>query len=216
VYLALLAFERRLSPASLGALSVAITIALFTKYTAFAVLPAVLAGFFSAWRQSLVVPRKKVLLAAAATLALPLIVLAAYLIGNYRTYHHPLPWNVALYDPTVDRPRDDERISFVSFKPWEDLRTPILAPGKLHSFWTLVYSGMWFDTDPRFLPFLDSRGDWWDRYYAWYGGQAAFPNDTPPWSGVTHATGASLIALGVVPLILVLIGCGLCVSGKWK
>src|SRR5581483_4848725 len=53
VYLAVLAFERRLSPVTLGALSVVLTIALFTKYTVFAAIPALLAGFFSAWRSSL-------------------------------------------------------------------------------------------------------------------------------------------------------------------
>src|SRR5439155_999242 len=82
---------------------------------------------------------------------------------------------ISIYDPSVHRPRDPEPISFVSFKPWEDVVMPMLAPGKLHSFWTMLYSGMWFDTEPYFLSFLDANGDWWQHYYSWYRGEEPFP-----------------------------------------
>src|SRR5947207_8726239 len=92
----------------------------------------------------------------------------------------------------------------------------MLTPGKLHSFWTMLYSGMWFDTEPYFLSFLDANGDWWQRYYSWYRGEGPFPGKNPALSRVTMFSAAGLILLGLVPLVLVLIGGFLYVSGKWK
>jgi hypothetical protein len=216
IYLAIVALERRLSPASLVALSIALTLTLFTKYTAFAVIPAVLAGFLVAYRYQLIVPRKKILLSLVAALVLPLSVLGGYLISNVKHYRTALPWNVSIYDPSVNRPRDPGGINFVSFKPWEDIKTPMLAPGKLHSFWTLIYSGMWFDTEPYFLSYLDSNRGWWQDYYSWYRGERPFPGPNLFLSRVTTLTAAGLIILGLLPLALVLIGFYLCISGRWK
>jgi len=75
---------------------------------------------------------------------------------------------------------------------------------------------MWFDTEPYFLSFLDANGDWWQHYYSWYRGEGPFPGKNPSLSRVTMFSAAGLILLGLVPLVLVLIGGFLCVSGKWK
>ena len=159
IYLTVVALERKLAPLRLALLSIALTVTVFTKYTAFAVLPAVLAAVLWAYHVRLVVSRKQLWLSILAVFALPLSVLGGYLAANVKHYHSPLPWNVLLYDPSVRRPRDPEPISFVSFKPWEDAVMPMLAPGKLHSFWTMLYSGMWFDTSfPIFFPFSDANG----------------------------------------------------------
>ena len=216
IYLSIVAFERRLAPLGLALLSIVLTVTVFTKYTAFAVLPAVLAGVLWAYHVRLVVSRKQLWLSLLAVLVLPLSVLGGYMAANVKHYHTPLPWNVSLYDPSVHRPRDPEPISFVSFKPWEDVVTPMLAPGKLHSFWTMLYSGMWFDTEPYFLSFLDANGDWWQHYYSWYRGEEPFPGKNPSLSRVTMFSAAGLILLGLVPLALALVGGFLCVSGKWK
>ena len=216
IYLTIAALERRLAPLRLAVLSIVVTLTVFTKYTAFALIPAVLAGLLWAYRVRLVVSRKQLLVSILATLALPLSILAGYMATNVQHYHVPLPWNVSLYDPSAHRPRDPGGISFVSFKPWEDVGTPMLAPGKLHSFWTMVYSGMWFDTEPYFLEFLDSNRDWWQHYYAWFRGEEVFPGKNPSLSPLTMLCAAGLIFLGLFPLALVLVGCFLCVSGKWK
>lgn len=216
IYLTVVAFERKLTPLHLALLSIALTVTVFTKYTAFAVLPAVMAGLLWAYHVRVVVSRKQLWLSLLAALAVPLSVLGAYMAANVKHYHTPLPWNVSRYDPSVHRPRDSEPISFVSFKPWEDVVMPMLAPGKLHSFWTMLYSGMWFDTEPYYLSFLDANGDWWQHYYSWYRGEEPFPGKNPSLSHVTKFSAAGLILLGFVPLALVLVGGFLCVSGKWK
>ena len=83
----------------------------------------------------------------------PTLLLSVYFISNEKDYGSPLPWNVSRLDPGLTQPRDDGRLDFVSFKPWESISAPIIVPGKMHSFWTLVYSGMWFDNEPKFLHF---------------------------------------------------------------
>ena len=216
IYLTIVAFERRLAPLRLAFLSIALTVTVFTKYTAFAVLPAVLAGVLWAYHVRLLVSRKQLWLSILAVLALPWSILGGYVAANVKHYHTPLPWNVSLYDPSVHRPRDPGRISFVSFKPWEDVVMPMLAPGKLHSFWTMLYSGMWFDTEPYFLYFLDANDDWWQHYNSWYRGKEPFPGKNPSLSHLTMFSAAGLILLGLVPLALILVGGFLCVSGKWK
>lgn len=216
VYLAILALERGLSRSSLAALGVVVTITAFTKYTAFAVLPAISAALFHAYRRRLVASRGRIAIALLATVVLPSSVLAGYMLNNAKHYGSPLPWNLSIYDPSLHRPRDAGGISFVSFEPWAKLDDLILVPGELHSFWTLIYSGMWFDTEPYFLSYLDSNRDWWQRYHSWYRGQGPFPGRNPSLSGLTILTGDGLILLGLVPLILVVIGLALCVSGRWS
>jgi hypothetical protein len=216
IYLAIIVLEHKLPSLRLALLSLVLTVTVFTKYTAFAVLPAVLAGVLWAYHVRLVVSRKQLWLSIIVVLALPLSILAGYMAANVKHYHTPLPWNVSLYDPSVHRPRDPEPISFVSFKPWEDVVMPMLVPGKLHSFWTMLYSGMWFDTEPYFLSFLDANGNWWQHYYLWYRGEEPFPGKNPSLSFVTKFSAAGLILLGLVPLALALTGGFLCVSGKWK
>ncbi|MGA2242393.1 MAG: glycosyltransferase family 39 protein [Verrucomicrobiota bacterium] len=211
IYLVIIAWERELSPWSLGALSVVLSITLFTKYTAFVVIPTVLTPFTMAFLKRLVIPRKKVLISAISILVLPMSLLTAYMLSNVKHYQSPLPWNVTIFDPS-HRPRDAGGISFFTFKPWEDIKTPMLAPGKLHSFWTLIYSGMWFDTEPYFLRFLDSNDNWWKRYYGWYGREENYPDENPPFSDLTILEASGLITLGLFPLFLMLIGFCYCVK----
>jgi len=216
IYLTIVALDHRIGPCPLVIRRMICTLTLFTKYTAFAVLPTVLVGLVWTYRVQLIVSRGQLWLSILAALSLPLLILAGYMTSNVRHYHTPLPWNVSIYDPTMHRPRDPGGISFFSFKPWEDATMPMLAPGKLHSFWTMIYSGMWFDTEPYFLSFLDRNDDWWQRYNSWYRGEGPFPGKNPSLSRLTLFAAAGLILLGLVPLALLLIGGFLSVSGKWK
>ena len=213
IYLVTVAWQRGLPLWSLGALSAVLLITVFTKYTAFAALPAALAPFLLAFFKRLVIPRWKALASVAGIVVLPLSILTAYMLSNVRHYGSPLPWNLKMYDPSLHRPRDDAGISFFTFKPWEDVKTPLLAPGKLHSFWTLIYSGMWFDTEPRFQRYLDSNSDWWIHYFGWYRGEEGFPGRNPSLSDRTILEASGLIVLGIFPAVLML--AGFCLSVKY-
>lgn len=212
IYLVIVAWERGLSPWILGVLSVVLSITLFTKYTAFAVMPMALTPFLLACFKWLELPRKKILISAISIVVLPMSILTTYMLANEKHYQSPLPWNLTMYDPSVHRPRDDGGISFFTFKPWEDIQTPMLVPGKLHSFWTLIYSGMWFDTEPYFLCFEDSNGNWWRHYYGWYRGEEAFPGENTTLPDLTNLEASGLITLGLFPLLLMLIGFYHCVK----
>ena len=118
--------------------------------------------------------------------------------------------------PRLTQPRDDGGLDFVSFKPWESIVTPIIVPGKMHSFWTLVYSGMWYDNEPKFLDFLDSNHEWWKHYWGWLRGEESYPGENPSMSDLTKSTGSGLIALGLVPLLFILIGAYHFFRGNWK
>jgi hypothetical protein len=86
----------------------------------------------------------------------------------------------------------------------------------MHSFWTLVYSGMWFDNEPKFLYFLVSNQAWWDHYYGWIRGEETFPEDPPSMSNLTKLLGGSLIAFGLFPLSLIVMGFYSFFAGSWR
>jgi hypothetical protein len=66
---------------------------------------------------------------------------------------------------------------------------------------------MWFDTEPKFLYFMDSNSDWWSHYYGWLRGEENFPGDNHSMSKVTILTGSALITLGLFPAVFFIIGC---------
>src|SRR5258708_6714525 len=146
----------------------------------------------------------------------PLSVFGGWIGAHPYSFPIPVPCDGSLYYPYLYPPQDAAPLYFFSFVPSEDVVMPMLAPGKLHSFWTMLYSGMWFDTEPYFLSFHSANGDWWQHYYAWYRGEEPFPGRNPLLSRVTMFSAAGLILLGLVPLALVLFRGRLCVSGKWK
>lgn len=213
ILVTIIAVERGLSPSWSGTLGLVATVTIFSKYTAFAVLPMIVTVVI--WTAvSGVVSWKRGAAALLLAFAPPMAVLGSYMASNIARYGNPLPWNVGMYDPSVERPRDVEPIRFESFKPWEFLGHPVLAPGKLHSFWTLAYSGMWFDTEPLFQCYLDSNRAWWSRYYAWYRGEAPFPGNNPAVGWLTTATADGLLTLGLVPLGLGVVGTAAWVFGQ--
>ncbi|MFL6538597.1 MAG: glycosyltransferase family 39 protein [Chthoniobacterales bacterium] len=215
LYLTIIALERGLALPWLLLLSLTLTVTIFTKYTAFAILPAVLAAILWSYRTRLVEQRKPLLVSLVVALGLPSLALGAYVLHNERHYNSALPWNVTLYDPAAQRPRDPGGINFWSFKPWEYARHPMLMPGHIHSFWTMLYSGMWFDTEPYFISVADTNAQWWQRYYRWYRGEDSFPADLPQFSRLITFPGGALIILGLVPLALMVEGCWAAAAGRW-
>jgi hypothetical protein len=206
VYLLIITIERKLSVPSVLAASIVISIALFTKYTTYALLPATIVPLAILYFKNTVLSRRTVVIKSVTMLVLPGVLLAGYFISNYRHYGDPVPWNVKLEDPSLEQPRDYGNLDFVSFKPWDGMVEPIIVPDKMHSFWTLLYNGMWFDNQPKFLLFLDSNSEWWMQYYAWLRGNTAFPGENNSVSSVTRLSGMGLLGLGLLPLFLLLKG----------
>jgi hypothetical protein len=212
IYLLIVTIEDNYSIISLAFLSVAITLTLYTKYTSFVVLPVMIAVFLLALFYFPADKRRKYFIYFFLATLIPVASLGVTTFNNLRAHKTPLPWNLQLKDPSKSQPRDG-RLSYFSFKPWEKIESPIIRPGKLSSFWTLLYSGFWFDTEPKFLYFLDSNKVWWNQYYAWLRGERNFPGDNPSMSIITKAEGAGLLSLGLFPLIIIIIGGYRCLAG---
>src|SRR6266508_130531 len=183
-------------------LAVTVTAAIFTKYTALAVLPmiamaVVLALASVGWNRPRAVRH-------AMALLLPLVILGAAMASHSRTYGSVLPDNTPLYSPVTRPPRDNPAgVTYTTFEPWRFVAHPFLRPGQLSSFWTLLYAGMWFDTEPRFAPFLgDQRG--WVEYFAWLDGEGPY-REAPAPTAFMHLASA-LEVLGLFWLAIGLTG----------
>lgn len=205
IYLLLGVLEGRRSLPYLGLLSLTVCLAIFTKYTAFSVIPLVAVTFALLPRHG--VPPRAALRKGLLVLLVPLLLLGSYMLENKRQYGAALPFNTQLFDPAKVQARDPEGASFLSFKPWLFIDKPILWPGQVSSFWTLIHGSMWFDAEPKFLPRLKDEGKfWWGGYYNWLKGAAAAP---PAYSDGVRSVrwmGSLLIALGLVPLFLMVAG----------
>jgi 4-amino-4-deoxy-L-arabinose transferase-like glycosyltransferase len=184
------------------AMAGAATAGVFTKYTALAALPmiAVAVGMRLA-----ATPRDPRLAARAAVAVLvPVAILGLAMASHARTYGAVLPDNTALYNPIAKQPRDvPSGVTFTTFEPWRFIAHPILRPGQLSSFWTLLHAGLWFDTEPRFGIYLGSRMGW-NEYYAWLNGNRPYPGAPAPEEHM-HL-GSALEAFGLAWLLLGLAG----------
>jgi len=216
VYLTLRAAERGFPGGLMLAVGAAATLAVFTKYNALAVIPAIVGAVIEGWRRGAFPSRRRLAFAVLGAVVLPSAMLAGSMVHNARRYGSALPSNFAIYDPSEHRPRDPDGVSFWTFEPWQKLRDPVLVPGQLHSFWTLIYSGMWFDTEPYFVSEVGTDDGWWESYYAWYRGEGPYPGGHPALSRATRTIAAGLFLLGLAPLALVLAGLGLVLTGRWR
>lgn len=199
------------------ALLAAMLLALSTKSTALIVLPMVAAAFLAAFALRLVRLDARSLAAFALLVPAPALLVAGVALADLRDYGRPLPLNVELLDVNLTQPPGREGLSFFTFRPWAAVRSPILAPENVGSFWTLVTSRMWFDMEPVFLPYTDPNPPWWDAYddylnrhdrYEWPGEILLSP--------FTRRSGSALIALGLAPLALLLVGFARALLGRWS
>jgi 4-amino-4-deoxy-L-arabinose transferase-like glycosyltransferase len=214
IYLLFLAIEKKLAVWPVAAAGLATTITLFTKYTAFAILPAFFVVFaMMFWKR--IAPWSSIVRSFGLVVVLPTLVLSLSFIANFERYGTVLPSNLKRLDPSAE-PRDSAHLDYFSFKPWESIQSPIVTPGKMHSYWTMVYNGMWFDNEPKFLYFVDPDVDWWHHYYGWLKGKESFPGENPSTGHGIWALGSALIALGLVPLLLTAYGVCLYLRGTWK
>jgi hypothetical protein len=206
IYFFTIAIERKLSLLFVVGTGIAVSITLFTKYTTYALLPAMIIPLAIIYFKSSSIPKQKIVLMSVIMFVLPAALLTSYAIANVRHYGALLPWNVTLENPVLNQPRDYDDIDYFSFKPWDGVAEPFLVPGRMHSFWTLIYNGIWFDNQPRFLHFMDSNSGWWIRYYAWLRGEAEFPGQNVSVSFVTKLSAVGLIIMGLLPLFLIIKG----------
>ncbi|MBE9528134.1 MAG: glycosyltransferase family 39 protein [Proteobacteria bacterium] len=206
ILLLLIAFERKLPYRYLVLLSLSVAFTIFTKYTAFVVLPALFAAFAMNFIRCSVATRKRTLVSVVVVFLFPVLLLGAYSIANMKEYGKALPWNDSTIDTASEHPRAEGGTSFTTLKPWTTIGTPIIVPGNMDSFWTLIYSRMWFDMEPMFLDLIDPDRPWWNQYYSWLRGEAPFPSAKSPLSTPTRLTGSLLITLGLVPLVLSIVG----------
>jgi len=215
IYLLFIVIERKLSLLWSVLLSIATTVALFTKYFAFAFIPTIIIIYMIILFCRVTVPAKKVLISMAITLLLPLCFIGSNLFYNLKTYHEILPTGEGTLDPALNQPRA-KSLSFITFKPWVLMDKKILCPESLDSFWTLLYSRMWFDVEPKFLYFTDPDKHWWYHYYGWIRGEEPFPAGSKNFSTFTRFSGFWLIALGMLPLSIFLMGALRIIFGKWS
>jgi cysteine synthase A len=216
VYLLLVVLERKLAPPVVAATAVSLSIAIFTKYTAYAVLPVVLVVFGGLFLKHGLASRRRIVLSALGVLVLPLALLSGYLASNLKHYGAALPWNVDQLDPSLTQPRDSKRLDYWSFTPWDAIGTPMIVPGKMHSFWTLLYTSAWYDNEPKYIYFLDPNRGWWRQYYDWLRGEGAYPGPNAAMSRGTKVEGAALVMLGLVPLGLMGLGFLTCSRKVWN
>ena len=208
IYLLIIAVDRNFSLISLIPLSLVMTIALFIKYNTLAIIPIALTVFALAFVNMPRADKNKKIVLCCLALAVPLSFLTISMFSNVKHYGKALPVNYEIIHNFIEsQPRGEVRVSFVNFKPWESIKMPILTPSQLSSFWTIVYSGMRFDTEPKFLWFMDSNTDWWRQYFAWGNGLRRFPGDNRSMSRLTLFEGSALITVGLFPLILAMVGC---------
>ena len=205
LYLLLVIRERNFSYPWVIATGVAVVVTIFTKYTAFVILPLTFVAYLSAFWQLPQIAKRKLLPVGFILIVVPLLFLGSYCFSNMKNYGNPLPWNAAMLDPAKTQPKAEDGINFLNFKPWETIRTPILAPTNIGSFWTLIHSRMWFDMEPKFLPYVDHVNGWWKCYYQWLRGERSWPT-LRQFNPNSKRMGSLLITMGLVPLLMAITG----------
>ncbi len=204
VYLIIRALENNLNIFFSILTCITISVALFIKYTNYILLPTV-AILIIILIKLKTFDKRQTLRFSILSFGLPAIFITIYALFNYSIYGSFLPDNInaALF---LKQPKDAGGISFFSFKPWSSMEQPFLAPGNLSSFWTLMFSGMWFDIDAMFIRFFDNKEALWYPYYDWLSGSASFPNLNLLVNNSTSYFGSLLIGLGTLPLIISFVG----------
>lgn len=199
------------------ALAAAILLALLSKSTALVLLPVLAMLFSVAYAKRLIQVGSRTIAISIFLFFIPMVVVGNAALADLKAYGTIFPLNVELLDTHLRQPPGSDKISFSSFKPWTTIEQPLLAPENVTSFWTLIYSRMWFDMEPKYLQFTDPNVEWWEAYDYYLN-----RHDNHQWPGFialssfTRLTGSTLIALGLVPLLFLFIGLGRAVFGKWS
>lgn len=216
IYLLLISIERKMPFIVVILTSIVTSITLFTKYTSYVVLPVTVIVFILINHRQIVTDKRNLFTSFILLVIFPITILSIHFIFNTKHYGHPLPDNFSFPISSPDnsvklnisdiQPHDKKRVDFTTFKPWESISSLIIVPGQMHSFWTLIYTGMWFDNIPKFIYYQDTNLEWWSHYYSWLRGETYFPGINPSISNLTKFLGGGLILLGLCPLLLMMNG----------
>ena len=78
----------------------------------------------------------------------------------------------------------------------------------VNSFWTVIYGKLFFDMEPKFLFLsLDNlKGQWWYDYYSYFVKRSDSFAGVRGFSSLQLKLGSALMAMGLIPLILFIIG----------
>jgi len=186
-------------------LSALLSLTIFTKYTALVVLPATGIVFLLVSIWGTPISRKRGVCQLLLVLLVPLAFLGPYMVDNYKKYHNPLPTNMEIKHMKLGF-IPGGGINYFDFKPWEVIKTPILSPENVKSFWTGIQGRMWFDMEPRFIYFTNPDRRWWVGYHEYLVGRPVDFPDPKHLSKTTRFFGSSLIAMGLIPTIISLLG----------
>jgi 4-amino-4-deoxy-L-arabinose transferase-like glycosyltransferase len=214
LYLVLEILDSSFSLALALLLSCAISLSVFTKYTSFAIIPAVLAFTTLAYAWRVNATRKRIALCSLVIFLLPSVLLAYSFTSNRSQYGTILPYNVDMVETPLRQRPGPGRIEFHTFKLLTLIREPIMSPNNIESFWTQVYGRTWFNMEPILLPFTNQ--DYKDAYSRFFNNRRR-----RDWPGIhlTPATlgfGRVLIILGLIPLAFVVIGAYTAATGKYR
>lgn len=184
-------------------LSAVVSLTIFIKYNTFIIIPTICIAFaLLSWGANHL-SIQQVFVKGIIVLIIPLVILGGYCINNRNTYGVALPFNTALKNPTEYQPHDELQRDFMTFKPWLFIEYPILKPGQLNSFWTLMYSSTWFDTDSKFIKHTGPE-NLWNKYYEWLKDKEnSFPDVmTGPIHHNIMLVGSWIELLGLIYIIL--------------
>jgi len=205
VYLLFTAIEKNFSLWWILGLSALLTLTIFTKYTALVVIPMAGSVFLLVYAWGSPISRKRSICLLLLVLLVPLSFLTPYMISNYKKYNNPLPTNMEIQNMKLGF-IPGGGINYFNFKPWEVIKTPILSPDNVKSFWTGMQGRMWFDMEPKFINFTDPDRKWWVGYLEYLVGRPVDFPDIKHLSATTRFFGSSLIAMGLIPTAISLLG----------
>lgn len=216
VYLTLRAIDEKFAPKTLVLLSLVMGLALLTKITTLVLLPAVGVLFLAAFIWKVARTRRDLFIISVLVFIFPILVLAFQAGTNIRDYGKPFPINYDFRSPggvagggfVITSLPGEGNVEFLNFKPISAIKAPIVGPETVGSFWTLVYSRMWWDMKPKFLYLAGANaGDtaWWYDYYDYLHGK----HEWPGLKGISRPTlliGSLLLAMALVPTFLMVVG----------
>ena len=217
IYLAIKAVDEGLNIKTLAELSIVMALALLTKITTLVVLPAVGILFLALFVTGKVRPRRVSFLAMLLVFLLPLLVLVFQAGSNVKEYGKPFPINYDFHSPSGVTPATGfiitslpgkGSLSFTNFKPISAIKTPIVGPETVGSFWTLLYSRLWWDMKPKFLYLTKENATdnaWWYDYYDYLHGKKPWPG-TGGVSNKTLTLGSATLLMALAVTLLMLLG----------
>lgn len=196
--------DRGPSAMRIGLCTSMMTLAVFTKYTALAVLPAAAVALVGMAREGHLT-RIRAALVAVALLVVPTALFVAQGLRDRETYGDFVPEAVQLASLRLDFLPGKGNLSFADFHPVDLVEEPILTPAATRSFWTLMYGRMWFDMEPKFLQYVHRDDEYWLSYLRHLYGEAS------EWPGVqlprsVWLSGSLLMILGMAPVLVGLVG----------